>query len=224
MQTNGAARTSWENRGVPRTQKERNEQTRLALLDAGGSLLREVGYARTSVAQITKRAERAHGTFYLHFDNKRELVSVLLDDMADEARHNIREIWRSGPRTEVIWRGLRVFLERITPERSLWLLLEEVVALEDDAAPLRTRLRHLYVKPILRALEERGADVDPEVVNLELLADILASMVLHFARTGGVPASADVTALHMTVVWCHAFGYPITQQDLANLQEMFETS
>src|ERR1700735_652126 len=78
---------------VRRTQKERNEQTRQALLGAGSSLLREAGYARTSVAQITRRANRAHGTFYLHFDNKRDMVSVLLEDMAGGGRQHAREIW-----------------------------------------------------------------------------------------------------------------------------------
>src|SRR3954449_9436449 len=90
----GSLEQSWQHTGrpeggeatVPRTQKERNEETRRVLLDAGSTLLREVGYARTSVAQITRRANRAHGTFYLHFENKRDLVSVLLDEMADEAR------------------------------------------------------------------------------------------------------------------------------------------
>ena len=184
-------------------------------------MLLEVGYARTSVAQITRRASRAHGTFYLHFENKRDLVSVLLDEMADEARRHAREIWRTAPRVDAIWLGLRDFLARITPERSLWLLLEEVVALEEDAAPLRSRLRHLYVEPILRGLRERPDGLVSRVPNVELLADLLASMALHFARTGNLPASPDVTALHMTVVWCHSVGQPITESDLDNLREMF---
>lgn len=207
---------------MPRTQKERNEQTRQALLEAGSSLLREVGYARTSVAQITQRANRAHGTFYLHFENKRDLVSVLLDDMADEARRNVREIWRTAPRIDAIWMGVRAFLaQTVASERSLWLLLEEVVALEEDAAPLRSRLRHLYVEPILRGLRERPDGLVSPAPNLELLADLVASMSLHFARTGNLPASPDVTALHITVVWCNAVGQPITESDLDNLRAMF---
>ncbi|MTD52914.1 TetR/AcrR family transcriptional regulator [Amycolatopsis pithecellobii] len=209
---------------MPRTQKERNEETRRALLEAGSSLLREVGYARTSVAQITQRAGRAHGTFYLHFENKRHLVSVLLDDMAEEARRHAREIWRAAPRVDAIWLGLRDFLALITPERSLWLLVEEVVALEEDAAPLRSRLRHLYVEPILRGLKERPDGLVSRAPNIELLADLLASMGLHFARTGNLPASPDVTALHMTVVWCNAVGQPITEKDLDNLRGMFAAS
>ncbi|MDN3059783.1 TetR/AcrR family transcriptional regulator [Streptomyces sp. SRF1] len=208
---------------MPRTQKERNEQTRRALLDAGSSLLREVGYARTSVAQITQRANRAHGTFYLHFESKRDLVSVLLDDMADEARENIREIWSTAPTVDAIWLGVRAFLARITPNRSLWLLLEEVVALEEDAAPLRSRLRQQYVAPILRGIQNRSDELPPPVPNLELLADLVTSMSLYFARTGNLPASPEETALHITVVWCKAVGQPITEKDLDRLRAMFPT-
>lgn len=208
---------------MPRTQRERNEQSRQALLEAGSSLLREVGYARTSVAQITQRANRAHGTFYRHFENKRALVSVLLDDMADEAREHVREIWRTAPTVEAMWLGLRDFLVRITPERSLWMLLEEVMAVEEDAGPLRTKLRHLYVEPVRRSLENRSEELGFQPPNLELLAEILISMPLHFARSGSLPASPDVAALHMTVIWCNAIGRPVTDTDLANLQDMFAT-
>ena len=204
-----------------RTQKERNEQTRQALLEAGSSLLREVGYARTSVAQITRRANRAHGTFYLHFENKRELVSVLLEDMADEGRRHAREIWRAAPGLDGLWMTLREFFARITPERSLWLLLEEVIALEEDAAPLRSRLRHLYVEPILRGLQGNPDSRVARAVNPELLADLLVSAGLYFARTGTLPASPDVTALHMTVVWRRAIGHPLTEADLAHLRGLF---
>jgi len=208
---------------VRRTQKERNEQTRQALLEAGSSLLREVGYARTSVAQITRRANRAHGTFYLHFENKQDLVSVLLEDMAVEGRQHAREIWRAAPGVEGLWMTLREFFARITPERSLWLLLEEVIALEEDAAPLRSRLRHLYVEPILRGLEGNPDARVSRAANLDLLADILLSAGLYFARSGSLPASPDVTALHMTFIWRHAIGHPLAETEVAHLEGMFAT-
>jgi AcrR family transcriptional regulator len=206
---------------VRRTQKERNEQTRQALLEAGSALLREVGYARTSVAQITKRANRAHGTFYLHFDNKRDLLSMLLEDMAEKGREDAREVWRAAPGVEGLWVTLREFLARITSERSLWLLLEEVVALEEDAAPLRSRLRHLYVEPILQGLRGNSDARVWRAANLELLADILVSAGMYFTRTGTLPASPDDTALHMTFVWRHAIGHPLTESDVAHLRGMF---
>jgi hypothetical protein len=139
--------------------------------------------------------------------------------MLDETRRHTLEIWHAAPRIDAMWMGIRDFLARIPPERSLWALLEEVVALEEDAAPMRSKLRHLYVEPILRSIQQRSDGLD---ANLELVANVVASMGLHFARTGNLPASPDVTALHLTVVWCHAVGQPITDADLANLRAMFD--
>jgi len=60
-----------------------------------------------------------------------------------------------------------------------------------------------------------------QAASLELLADLLVSAGLYFARTGTLPASPDVTALHMTVVGCNAIGQPMTETDLAHLRGMF---
>ena len=207
---------------MPRTQKERNEETRRALMEAGSELLREVGYARTSVAQITQRAHRAHGTFYLHFKNKRDLVRVLLDEMAAEGLEGARQITRTAAGVDAIWLTLRTFLSRFKPEeRSLWLLIEEVVALEEDAALLRSTLRNNYVAPVLRGIRRRFEARGENPKNLDLLADLLTSMGLHFARTGNLPASPDVLALHMTFIWCRALGEPITVDDLEKIRRMF---
>jgi hypothetical protein len=100
-------------------------------------------------------------------------------------------------------------------------LLEEVIAVEEDAAPLRSRLRHLYVEPILRGLRGNTDARVSRAANLELLADALLSAGLYFTRAGTLPASPDVTALHMTAVWRHAIGHPLTETEVAHLQGMF---
>jgi hypothetical protein len=98
-----------------------------------------------------------------------------------------------------------------------------LIALEEDAAPLRSRLRHLYVEPVLRGLQARPDGRIPQAASLELLADLPVSAGLYFARTGTLPASPDVTALHLTVVWHHAIGQPMTEADVERLRGMFAT-
>jgi AcrR family transcriptional regulator len=217
----GRAGATGRGRPVRRTQQERIEETRRALLQAGRDLLLEVGYARLSVAQITRRAGRAHGTFYLHFENRRELVAVLLDELAERARAGAPEIWRTSSDVEAIWRGLRGFFRQVTPGRTAWMLVEEVTAVEGDDGSLRDKLREIYVEPVLRGLRERPADLPLTDVDLELLAQILAATGLHFARTGRLPASPEVTALHLTVVWCRAIGRAVDEGQLAALRALF---
>jgi AcrR family transcriptional regulator len=54
------------------------------------------GYHRTNIAEIITRARIARGTFYLYFQNKRELFEELLEQALRELRHRILRL-RVGP-------------------------------------------------------------------------------------------------------------------------------
>lgn len=49
------------------------------LLDAAVLEFLDCGYSRTGVREITERAGVGHGTFYNYFENKRQMLSVLID-------------------------------------------------------------------------------------------------------------------------------------------------
>jgi AcrR family transcriptional regulator len=57
-----------------RTQSERREATRLALLDATTDCLVEVGYARTTTRRVAARASVTPGALQHHFTSKAELL------------------------------------------------------------------------------------------------------------------------------------------------------
>lgn len=44
----------------------------------------EMGYMKTTVNDITSRADVGHGTFYHYFKNKQDLLSKLVDDLAEK--------------------------------------------------------------------------------------------------------------------------------------------
>lgn len=60
-----------------------------ALLAAGATCFADVGFAGATVAQITKRAGVAHGTFFVHFASKHalldELFAVRVADVTTQA-------------------------------------------------------------------------------------------------------------------------------------------
>lgn len=62
----------------------RAERTRAALIDAAMHVLTEKGYQATTVSSITDQAKVAHGTFYLYFANKDEVVVGLVAKVWDE--------------------------------------------------------------------------------------------------------------------------------------------
>ena len=54
---------------------------RTQILAAAKTVLARRGYNRTNVAQICAAARIARGTFYVYFDNKRDVLLALLDDV-----------------------------------------------------------------------------------------------------------------------------------------------
>jgi AcrR family transcriptional regulator len=58
---------------------ERKQRTRESLLDAAEKVLTEQGYHSTLISDIVRRAGVGQGTFYRHFDSKREILQTLFD-------------------------------------------------------------------------------------------------------------------------------------------------
>lgn len=69
-------------RGAPRERK--SDRTRRRILTAAKHLFDRRGYRDTTVDAITRRAEIAHGTFYLYFRGKSEILRELSDAALSE--------------------------------------------------------------------------------------------------------------------------------------------
>jgi AcrR family transcriptional regulator len=69
-----------------RTQAQRREQTRTALLDATIDCLVDVGYARTSVQEICARAGVSKGAVQHHFTAKAELMAAAVEHLTTKLR------------------------------------------------------------------------------------------------------------------------------------------
>src|SRR5258708_34641176 len=81
------SQTASANERPRRTQAERREATRTALLDAAIDCLVEDGYANTTTRAIAKRAGVTPGALQHHFSSKAELLA--------EAVGHIRARWAS---------------------------------------------------------------------------------------------------------------------------------
>jgi AcrR family transcriptional regulator len=44
----------------------------------------DVGYLNAEIAQITRAADRATGTFYVHFDSKQQLLTAMVDEFTKD--------------------------------------------------------------------------------------------------------------------------------------------
>ncbi len=61
---------------MARTQQQRREETVARLLDAGIAAIVEVGYARASAAEITRRAGVSVGALFRHFDTMGDFMAA----------------------------------------------------------------------------------------------------------------------------------------------------
>src|SRR5689334_25191061 len=100
--------------GTPAATRELRAQGRKTmgkLLDAGMRVFAERGYHQSRVDDIVRAARTSHGTFYLYFANKEDLLRALAVDCAAAMEALAQEV---GPidRSEAGFESLREFLAK----------------------------------------------------------------------------------------------------------------
>lgn len=70
--------------GRERPSQRKSDRTRRRVLSAAKQLFDKRGYRDTTIDDITRRAEIAHGTFYLYFRSKRAILKELLAQTFEE--------------------------------------------------------------------------------------------------------------------------------------------
>jgi AcrR family transcriptional regulator len=77
-----------------RVLRSQGRRTMRRLLDAAMIAFDQRGYYDTRVNDVVEIAKTSHGTFYLYFSNKEDLLRALIADAADGARHLADELSR----------------------------------------------------------------------------------------------------------------------------------
>jgi len=67
-----------------RAPERKSDRTRRRVLSAAKQLFDRKGYRDTTIDDITRKAKIAHGTFYLYFHGKRDLLKELLEQTFGE--------------------------------------------------------------------------------------------------------------------------------------------
>jgi AcrR family transcriptional regulator len=135
--------------------RAQGQRTMSRLLDAGMKVLAERGYHAARVDDVVRAARTSHGTFYLYFSNKEDLVRALAVECADrmtalsselgpvehgdEGREQVRR-WLQGFAETYRRYGpvIRAWMEDQVPERELADLGR--AAFSDVAGSLVTRI------------------------------------------------------------------------------------
>lgn len=75
-----------------RTQQQRREETRRALLDAAVESLIEVGFSRTTTLEVQRRANVSRGALLHHFPSKAELLVAAVDHLAEMRARELKAL------------------------------------------------------------------------------------------------------------------------------------
>ncbi len=81
----------------PRTHAERSATTRAAILQAVSESVAEVGFTRTTAAEIARRAGVTWGAVQHHFGGKDGMLTAVLEDSFNRFVEQVATVPREGP-------------------------------------------------------------------------------------------------------------------------------
>ncbi|PDT16842.1 TetR family transcriptional regulator [Rhizobium sp. J15] len=120
---------------MSRSNRERTEQTRQALIDAGRRIFVEKGYAETATPEIVAAAGVTRGALYHHFEDKKALFEAVIKCEAQEVAKAIEASSASeqAPRAALIAGASAYFTAMAQPGRTRLLLMEAPAVLGSPA-------------------------------------------------------------------------------------------
>src|ERR1041384_462076 len=75
-----------------KTQKQRTEATRNALIDAGRALFTERGYDAVGTEEIVRAAGVTRGALYHHFGGKKDLLEAVYERLEAESTERVARV------------------------------------------------------------------------------------------------------------------------------------
>ena len=147
---------------------EKGRATRQALLDAAEEVFGQYSYDRASIAEITRRAGVAQGTFYVYFEDKRSAFVQLVQDLnRGMRRHIAMAVSGINDRIEMERVGLKAFFEFTSEHRALYKVVREAEFVDADIYRWHyQRLAQAYSRGLESAIDagQIRRDISPETL------------------------------------------------------------
>lgn len=130
-----------------RTQK-RKMKTRERIMQVGRSVFLEKGYNAASVSDIMEQADLGHGTFYRHFENKKDLLFTILREFEQKIEeHTNLKIPRDESSIEKrIFIGFYSVFKIYHEYRDVLSIMKEAMAIDEDFKILGERIRKILTE------------------------------------------------------------------------------
>lgn len=159
-------------RPVTHPKGERGRRTRQQLLDAAEAEFGQRGYFATSVADITRRAQVAQGTFYVYFPGKQAIFAELVRHLSRSLRYTIQQaVAGAGDRLAVERKGFETFLRFVASHRNLYRIVLQAESVNPSVYRwYYRRLAEGYVRGLSAAMDAGEIRrTDPEALSYCLM-------------------------------------------------------
>lgn len=164
-----------ESKNPPRSNRDRSEQTRAALMQAARALFVDKGYGETSTPDIAAAAGITRGALYHHFEDKRALFRAVVTDEALAVANAIEQNAPASLRPiDALLAGSSAYLDAMrVPGRTRLLLIEGPSVL--GSAEMKQLDEDNAARTLRDGLEAAMKSNASSSVSLAALADLLSA-------------------------------------------------
>lgn len=198
---------------------EKGHETRTLLLDAAAQVFARLGYAHTTIADITAEAAVSRPTFYVYFATKTDIFREVAVRVRDEflAAHEVPDVDTDDP--YALGRASsKAFLAAHTANFELLTVIEHQAITDDDISLIWTEIQQRPMRRVARYLERltNEGQADPAAPP-EVIAEAIVGILARFARhVPPDPHGFDQLVDDLTALYLRLTGIdrkPTTQED-----------
>ena len=196
-----------------RALRSQGRETMRKLLDAAMEAINERGFHSTRVKDVVDIANTSHGTFYLYFSNKDDLIRALTIRATSEASSLLGAVTDAGRALDIVsWDNLRQWIgdysalwSRYAPLFRSW---TDLASIDQSIGDQNRRMVAAHIRAMASRITNAGptGDLDPEVAGMAVIAMLDR---FHFLREFmGTPV--DDAALDTLTTMVHRALFPTT--------------
>ena len=192
--------------GSSASRAQKKAVTRQVIRQAARACFERRGFAETKIGEITSAARVAHGTFYVHFSSKEELMDELLREFNLEFVELLGPLIArldKDPLELTVQSAVELFIDHWQARAAFVESYMQRVAKGLDRRSLQSGVNQPMLSLLSAALKENSdtpdADVDWELVTHGILAMALRISLQYLFGTGVTKRQAIATIVHMTL-------------------------
>jgi len=150
----------------------RGDQTKNNLFQAAEEIFGHYGFNRASIAEITRRANVALGTFYIYFKNKEDILESLVKHICHQMRKEIQmAVFSIEDRREAERVGILKFFEFAREHQAIYRLIPETEMVNAEVGKwYYQKIAKGYIQGLRKGIEAgQIRKQDPELIAYSLM-------------------------------------------------------